>query len=209
MFDVTTSDKPINDPVRRAKQALGRTGDFWALVGMVQNINTCKGVLAEIQEADEALRSHLRDQQALANSLADLERSATASVSQASQVQSNAKLAHDRDVVLAAKRSNDLSLREEVIKSTEMSQSQRETALAARESRLAKDAQEIDAKAQHDAKACEGRWSALAIAEHAFGEREAAFERRFAAAKAILAAVPDTLLAGSANAPTKQTANTR
>lgn len=181
----------INDPIRRAKQVLGKTGDFWALVDMVRNVASCSAVLDDLRDSEETLRALVKEQRQIEIDLGERTKAHADATSKFTAFTEQQRVARDKDTMAMLAKTNDLNLREEVIKSTEMSLNQRETALAARESRLAKDAVELDAKANHDTKAVMARRESLQHEEAAFAERVAAFERRFQAAKAILAAVPD------------------
>lgn len=195
-----------NDPMRRAKQVLGKTGDLWALIDLIRDPHKLAALQDEVRDSIAALTALIREYREAEAGLTERLKAHDAVLIRESREADQQRKQHDAATLALTKRTNDLNFLEEVIKSTETALSQRENALAARETRLAKETQAIDTRASYDALAITTRNDALSRDEKAHADRVAAFERRFAAAKAILAAVPDEAAPATTHAaPAKAT----
>lgn len=175
----------------RAKQALGKTGDFWALVEMAGNIDKCKSVLAEIRDASQDLAGQLAELRKLQADV-DLREQALAKLNadaSAALVKGEAALVERGKKLEAAEAK--CADREAAIGKDTAALLQRENALAAREAKVERDEEKARSEIVERLKSVADREQLLALAEASHAETVAAFEAKFAKARAILSAVPD------------------
>jgi chromosome segregation ATPase len=184
----------------RGHQALGRMGDFWALVAMAGSIQDTRAVLTEILTAKQDLEASLAESRKLA------EERAASDAALKDQLAVLSKTATDNDAKLVAEagalaaRNAALDLRTTAVQDREQAATVRDNALSAREAKLTSDTAVAQAQLAETRAELATMQTDLDQRKSDLDAQIASFERRFQAARAILAAVPDEAQDGSSAA---------